>query len=305
MLKQGGRGKEMTCCSGTMRRPVKQCHCPSRRVLVPLLSLALISLALLKLPLFHTDQKPVGVSVDPIYRGRVRTYVQEVLSNECRPSFARQRTRADHSSSTPVAQPFLYKNTVLNEEIFKYPPPFGFLGMQKNLKEVLKLLPSSEESSGGRECRRCVVVGNGGILKGLGLGPLLNQFSVIIRLNSGPVQDFIADVGNRTSIRMTYPEGCPKVWEDTDSDLKFVAVIYKSVDFHWLRAMITETAISLWDRLFFWQKVPVRVPIDVSQFHLLNPEIIRETALDLLHYPTPGKRLWGWDQVRFSLFIFE
>lgn len=63
------------------------------------------------------------------------------------------------------------------------------------------------------------------------------------RLNSGPLKDFIADVGNRTSIRMTYPEGCPKVWEDTDSDLKFVAVIYKSVDFLWLRAMITETAI--------------------------------------------------------------
>ncbi|KAA0709091.1 Lactosylceramide alpha-2,3-sialyltransferase [Triplophysa tibetana] len=296
MLKQDGRGKEKTCCSGTMRGPMKPCHCPSRKLLVPLLSLVLISLALLKLPLFHTYQKPIGVSVDPIYRERVRTYVQEVLSNECRPSFARQRMRPDHSRSTPVAQPFLYKNTILNDEMFKYSPPFGFLGMQKNLKEVLKLLPSSEESSGGRECRRCVVVGNGGILKGLGLGALLNQFNVIIRLNSGPVKDFSADVGNRTSIRMTYPEGCPKVWEDTDSDLKLVAVIYKSVDFHWLRAVITETAISLWDWLFFWQKVPERVPIDVSQFHLLNPEIIRETALDLLHFPTPRKRFWGWDQ---------
>lgn len=80
-----------------------------------------------------------------------------------------------------VAQPFLYKNSVLNEETFKYPSPFGFLGMQKNLKEVLKLLPSSYETSGGRECRRCVVVGNGGILKGLGLGHLLNHFNVIIR----------------------------------------------------------------------------------------------------------------------------
>lgn len=112
---------------------------------------------------------------------RVGSYVQEVLSDECRPSFVRQRMKADYSSSTPVTQPFLYKNTVLNEEIFKYPPPFGFLGMQKNLKDVLNLLPSSEEISGGRECRRCVVVGNGGILKGLGLGTLLNQFNVIIR----------------------------------------------------------------------------------------------------------------------------
>ncbi len=63
------------------------------------------------------------------------------------------------------------------------------------------------------------------------------------RLNSGPVRGFSADVGNRTSIRMSYPEGSPKVWEDMDSDLRFVAVIYKSVDFHWLRAMITKTSV--------------------------------------------------------------
>ncbi len=65
----------------------------------------------------------------------------------------------------------------------------------------------------------------------------------VCRLNSGPVRGFSADVGNRTSIRMSYPEGSPKVWEDMDSDLRFVAVIYKSVDFHWLRAMITKTSV--------------------------------------------------------------
>lgn len=65
----------------------------------------------------------------------------------------------------------------------------------------------------------------------------------VCRLNSGPVRGFSADVGNRTSIRMSYPEGSPKVWEDTDSDIRFVAVIYKSVDFHWLRAMITNTSV--------------------------------------------------------------
>ncbi|XP_016415773.1 lactosylceramide alpha-2,3-sialyltransferase-like [Sinocyclocheilus rhinocerous] len=110
------------------------------------------------------------------------------------------------------------------------------------------------------------------------------------------VRGFSADVGNRTSIRMSYPEGSPKVWEDTDSDLRFVAVIYKSVDFHWLRAMITKTSVSLWNWLFFWQNVPVSVPLKASQFRLLNPEIIRETALDLLHYPNVRERLWGWDQ---------
>lgn len=42
---------------------------------------------------------------------------------------------------------------------------------------------------------------------------------------------------------MSYPEGLPKVWDDTDSDLRFVAVIYKFIDFHWLHAMITKTSV--------------------------------------------------------------
>ncbi|XP_016341779.1 lactosylceramide alpha-2,3-sialyltransferase isoform X2 [Sinocyclocheilus anshuiensis] len=283
--------------SDTMRRVVRQWYCQPRRLLIALLSLALILLALLKLPLFHTDPKPVEVPVDPVYRERVHSYVREILAQECRPSFARQRMEAEHYSSTPVLEPFLDKNTHLNEQIFQYSPPFGFLDMKNKLQEILDLLPaSSEERRGGRDCRRCLVIGNGGILKGLGLGPLLNQFDTIIRLNSGPVRGFSADVGNCTSIRMSYPEGSPKVWEDTDSDLRFVAVIYKSVDFHWLRAMITKTSVSLWNWLFFWQNVPVSVPLKASQFRLLNPEIIRETALDLLHYPNVRERLWGWDQ---------
>ncbi|XP_048035595.1 lactosylceramide alpha-2,3-sialyltransferase isoform X2 [Megalobrama amblycephala] len=281
-----------------MRRTVKPWLCqPSKRLLISLLSLAMLSLALLKLPLFHTDPKPVEVPVDIIYREHIHSYVKEILAKECRPSFARQRMEAEHHSSTPVVEPFLDKNTHLNDKIFQYPPPFGFMDLKSKLQEILNLLPaSSEVRHGGRDCRRCVVIGNGGILKGLGLGHLLNQFNVIIRLNSGPVQDFSADVGNRTSIRMSYPESCPKVWEDRDLDLKYVTVIYKSVDFHWLRAMITKTSVSLWDWLFFWQNVPVSVPIKASQFRLLNPEIIRETALDLLHYPNARERLWGWDQ---------
>ncbi|XP_073777384.1 lactosylceramide alpha-2,3-sialyltransferase isoform X2 [Danio rerio] len=227
-----------------MRRVMKQSSCYfSKRTMILLLSLALMSLAFLKLPSFHTELKPVEVPVDNKFRKRVHSHVREILDKECRPSFARQRMRL-----------------------------------------------------GERDCRRCVVVGNGGILKGLGLGHLLNRFDIIIRLNSGPLQDFSADVGNRTTIRMSYPESCPKVWEDTDPDLKYVAVIFKSVDFHWLRAMISRTPVSLWDRLFFWQNVPMSVPVKTSQFHLLNPQIIREMALDLLNYPEPKKRLWSWDQ---------
>ncbi|CAM4609463.1 unnamed protein product [Leuciscus chuanchicus] len=240
----GSKSKKSQMSDATMRRAVKLWLQPSKRLLILLLSLAVISLGILKLPLFYTDPKPVEVPVDPIYQERIHSYVKEILARECRPSFARQRMKAEHYSSTPVVEPFLDKNTQLNEQIFQYPPPFGFMHMKNKLQEILNLLPTSSESRHGvRDCHRCVVIGNGGILKGLGLGPLLNQFDIIIRLNNAPVQDFSADVGNRTSIRMSYPESCPKVWEDMDSELKYVAVIYKSVDFHWLRAMITKTSI--------------------------------------------------------------
>lgn len=54
---------------------------------------------------------------------------------------------------------------------------------------------------------------------------------------------------------------------------------------------------SLWDWLFFWQKVPDHIPIEPPRFRLINPHVIRETALDLLKYAPPRLRLWGWDQV--------
>lgn len=40
--------------------------------------------------------------------------------------------------------------------------------------------PLHDKISG--KCQRCVVMGNGGILKGLELGPLIDRFDIIIRL---------------------------------------------------------------------------------------------------------------------------
>lgn len=42
---------------------------------------------------------------------------------------------------------------------------------------------------------------------------------------------------------MSYPEGSPKVWEDVDPELQFVAVVYKAVDFKWIRAMINRQRV--------------------------------------------------------------
>lgn len=63
------------------------------------------------------------------------------------------------------------------------------------------------------------------------------------RLNSGPLGEFSVDVGNRTSIRMSYPEGTPLHWVDTDAHTVFVAVVYKGVDISWISAMINKVAV--------------------------------------------------------------
>ncbi|KAF7707206.1 lactosylceramide alpha-2,3-sialyltransferase isoform X2 [Silurus meridionalis] len=290
-------GTKLQLVTGQMKKSVPVCRLLSgRRIIVPLLVLGLILAGIKKTPIFNTNTKPVMVYVDPHHRERVHSFVRNVLARECRPSFTRRKMEQMYINSVPVAEPFLQKNSNLAEQIFEYSPPFGFRNLQHKLKKVLDLIPISlPENTRGHECRRCVVVGNGGILRGLEIGPLLDQFNVIIRLNSGPVRDFSRDVGNRTTIRMSYPEGSPKIWEDVDPQLHFVAVIYKSVDFNWLYAMVSRTTISLWDKLFFWQKVPNSIPVDPSKFLILNPEIIRETALNL-QYPIPKPRYWGWDQ---------
>ncbi|XP_069388077.1 lactosylceramide alpha-2,3-sialyltransferase isoform X9 [Paralichthys olivaceus] len=159
-----------------------------------------------------------------------------------------------------------------------------------------KRLENSHSAQPSDKCRHCVVVGNGGILRGLELGPLIDRYDTIIRLNSGPLGEFSVDVGNRTSIRMSYPESTPLHWVDTDPHTLFVAVVYKSVDVSWLSAMINKHAVSLWNRLFFWQKVPNQIPLEPRSLRLLNPHVIRETAIDLLKYPPPRPRLLGWDQ---------
>lgn len=59
-----------------------------------------------------------------------------------------------------------------------------------------------------------------------------------VRLNDAPVQGYTDHVGNKTTIRMTYPEGAPLSEHEYPPASLFVAVLFKSVDFNWLQAMV-------------------------------------------------------------------
>lgn len=42
---------------------------------------------------------------------------------------------------------------------------------------------------------------------------------------------------------MSYPEGTPLHWIDTDPHTVFVGVVYKSVDISWMSAMIRKVTV--------------------------------------------------------------
>ncbi|NWT35886.1 SIAT9 sialyltransferase, partial [Chroicocephalus maculipennis] len=105
------------------------------------------------------------------------------------------------------------------------------------LKNLLELLPEHDlpEDLKSKHCKRCVVVGSGGILHGFAS---LWRLFFFLRLNDAPVQGYTDHVGNKTTIRMTYPEGAPLSEHEYPPASLFVAVLFKSVDFNWLQAMV-------------------------------------------------------------------
>ncbi|XP_024906646.1 lactosylceramide alpha-2,3-sialyltransferase isoform X7 [Pteropus alecto] len=116
------------------------------------------------------------------------------------------------------------------------------------------------------------------------------------RLNNAPVEGYSEHVGNKTTIRMTYPEGAPLSDLEYYSNDLFVAVLFKRVDFDWLQAVVKNETLPFWIRLFFWKQVAEKIPLQPKHFRILNPVIIKETAFDILHYSEPQSRFWGQDK---------
>ncbi|XP_070933120.1 lactosylceramide alpha-2,3-sialyltransferase isoform X3 [Macaca nemestrina] len=186
--------------------------------------------------------------VDPDRVKRAQKYAQQVLQKECRPNFAKTSMAMlfEHRYSVDLL-PFVHKAPKDSETESKYDPPFGFRKFSSKVQTLLELLPEHDlpEHLKAKTCRRCVVIGSGGILHGLELGHTLNQFDVVIRLNSAPVEGYSEHVGNKTTIRMTYPEGAPLSDLEYYSNDLFVAVLFKSVDFNWLQAMVKNETLNV------------------------------------------------------------
>lgn len=62
--------------------------------------------------------------------------------------------------------------------------------------------------------------------------------SALRRLNSAPVKGFEKDVGSKTTLRITYPEGAMQRPEQYERDSLFVLAGFKWQDFKWLKYIV-------------------------------------------------------------------
>ncbi|KAM4599778.1 ST3 beta-galactoside alpha-2,3-sialyltransferase 7 isoform 3-T3 [Fundulus diaphanus] len=169
-----------------------------------------------------------------------------LLSRPCQPRWA-----LDHLKSLSCSEGLLDIPAFVQPNktgTWNLAPPLGLRGSEEHLALALASMPQpgmppslSKEGS----CRRCVVVGNGGILHGSHLGSHIDQYDVIIRLNNAPVAGFERDAGSHTTIRLMYPEGAPHSADEYKKTAMVALVVFKSLDLDWLTSVITKQPLMV------------------------------------------------------------
>lgn len=76
--------------------------------------------------------------VASVYLQRVHEHVHRVLEGQCQPGRTRQGLSARLPASSQATQPFLWKDDPLLDDLFLYPPPFGFEGLRDKVENLLK-----------------------------------------------------------------------------------------------------------------------------------------------------------------------
>ncbi|XP_038572865.1 CMP-N-acetylneuraminate-beta-1,4-galactoside alpha-2,3-sialyltransferase-like isoform X2 [Micropterus salmoides] len=172
----------------------------------------------------------------------------------CKPGFAAAKMTAIYPKFNKLAPIFLDPNYKRFFKIGDYSPPFGV----KSQEKIIDILLSATKSYGlGKEldsmnCKTCIIVGNGGILTNKSLGQRIDEVDVVVRLNEAPVKGFEKDVGSKTTIRITYPEGAIQKTERYETKSLFVLSAFKALDFKWLRHMIFNQRLVRQLKVFFY-----------------------------------------------------
>ncbi|XP_060723168.1 ST3 beta-galactoside alpha-2,3-sialyltransferase 3b isoform X1 [Tachysurus vachellii] len=203
----------------------------------------------------------------------------------CKPGYAAAKMAAIFPKFVKPAPMFLDRNFKRLAKVNNYLPPFGLKTQERVIDTILTatkifgLSPVLDRLS----CKRCIIVGNGGILANKSLGSRIDEYDIVVRLNQAPVKGYTRDVGTKTTMRITYPEGAFQNKSHYEKDSLFVFMAFKPVDFKWLRNMIFREKLKGTEG--FWKSVAQNVPKEPSEMRILNPYFIQEAAFQFIGLP--------------------
>ncbi|KAH1179397.1 hypothetical protein KIL84_021980 [Mauremys mutica] len=136
-------------------------------------------------------------------------------------------------------------------------------------------------------CRRCVVVGNSNSIRGRGLGAVIDSHNIVIRLNNAPVKEHKEDVGEKTSIRLFFPESAlPNPLDNNNNETLMVLIAFKSLDFTWVKEMLLQTKNKTVEG--FWRRPPSEWKWNAFHLRILHPYVTYEATYKLLQLEKTG-----------------
>ncbi|KAM6448007.1 type 2 lactosamine alpha-2,3-sialyltransferase isoform 2-T2 [Liasis olivaceus] len=164
--------------------------------------------------------------------------------------------------------------------------PYGIKHAEIYFELALSKLESCElfpEDDTSPCCKKCIVVGNGGILRNKSLGQKIDSYDVVIRMNNGPVVGYEDDVGRRTTFRLFYPESIFSDPVHYDPNTTAVLIVFKPPDLKWLSDLLSGHSYFRTD--VFWKKPAMNMIYKPGQIRILDPFVTKRTAYELLHFP--------------------
>ncbi|XP_069795076.1 ST3 beta-galactoside alpha-2,3-sialyltransferase 3a isoform X3 [Narcine bancroftii] len=208
-----------------------------------------------------------------------------ITENGCRKGFASAQMTAIFPKFSKPAPMFLDNTFKRWSKLKDFVPPFGIKGQEAVIQKILGITKDYTLTSylDSLSCKRCIIMGNGGIMANKSLGPRIDEYDVVIRLNEAPVKGFEKDVGTKTTLRITYPEGAIQKPARYERDSLFVFAGFKPQDFKWLKYIVYKEKVSPSDG--FWKSVATVVPKEPKEIRILNPYFIREAAFTFIGLP--------------------
>ncbi|KAM4727943.1 CMP-N-acetylneuraminate-beta-1,4-galactoside alpha-2,3-sialyltransferase-like isoform 2-T2 [Anableps anableps] len=203
----------------------------------------------------------------------------------CKPGYAAAKMKSIYPRFTEKAPMFLHQKFRELSKINSYQPPFGIKTQEKIIDDILDITKNYRLRGklDSLSCKRCIIVGNGGILYNKSLGSRIDEYDVVVRLNEAPLSGYKRDVGTKTTLRITYPEGAIQKPEIYENDSLFVFSAFKPLDFKWLKHMVSKEKLRGTEG--FWKSVAQRVPRKPADMRILNPYFIQEAAFQFIGLP--------------------